>query len=88
MEILQPAGEPLKTCPQTPHPPSLGLGLLLGAHPSALTDPPKLTHKTIKALFFFCPFAKDIEEISKKIYKCKIATVTLQPKRYLLSWFM
>lgn len=30
-----------------------------GAPPSALTDPSELTHKTIKALFFFCPFAKD-----------------------------
>lgn len=49
-----------------------------GAPPSALTDPSKLTHKTIKALFFFCPFAKDIE-VSEN-HKCKIATVTLQPR--------
>ena len=49
-----------------------------GAPPSALTDPSELTHKTIKALFFFCPVAKDIEVSGKQ--KCKIATVTLQPR--------
>lgn len=34
-------------------PPSLGLSLLLGSPPAALTNPSKRTHKPIKALFFF-----------------------------------
>lgn len=47
-------------------PPSLGLSLLLGSPPAALTNPSKRTHKPIKALFFFfLPFCKRCKKFRK-----------------------